>query len=81
MVAAKRIVAAVAATPIQIGATKIRVTTSAGVCRLGAGQDGAALVAEADAALYEAKTSGRNRAVARGRRLGLVSRGGAARAR
>lgn len=73
--AAARIVAVVAGRSIQVGASAVRMTASAGVACLSATQDQAKLVAEADAALYEAKSNGRNRAVARGRRLALVAEG------
>jgi diguanylate cyclase (GGDEF)-like protein len=63
---AHRIVAAVAAKPIRISSTNIRITTSAGAACLGPLEDGPALIAEADAALYDAKSTGRNRAIARG---------------
>jgi diguanylate cyclase (GGDEF)-like protein len=40
-----------------------RVTASFGVAELSTGEDGAALLARADAALYEAKRTGRDRVV------------------
>lgn len=58
--AAGRVVEAVAASPIQVGHSLVRVTTSAGVASLAG--DGSDLLARADAALYLAKRSGRNQA-------------------
>ena len=76
MNAAERVVRAVAKAPLQVGATAIRVTTSAGVASLASSDaDGPALVARADAALYEAKRGGRNRARASGARPVLVAAG------
>jgi two-component system cell cycle response regulator len=58
---ANRLVAAVAAAPVDAGGTAIRVTVSAGVaCAEGAGVGAEELLAEADTALYEAKRAGRN---------------------
>jgi diguanylate cyclase (GGDEF)-like protein len=75
MNAAERIVRAVAETPIQVGRTAINITTSAGVAALASSDaDGSSLVARADGALYEAKRSGRNRALAGGR-LAVVAPG------
>lgn len=71
---AERIVAAIAAAPIQCGHSRISVTTSAGVAGLTRStQDAAELTREADAALFEAKKGGRNRAVAARARLSLVA--------
>jgi two-component system chemotaxis family response regulator WspR len=64
--AGNRAVRATAATPLPAGRRRVPVTCSAGVSVL-APDDGCAgtgLVARADAALYAAKRSGRNRAVA-----------------
>ncbi len=78
MNAAERIVRAVAESPIQVGPTTINITTSAGVAALAScDADGSGLVARADAALYEAKRSGRNRAQASPGPLTLVGAGGA----
>lgn len=72
--AAERIIAAVASTPVSIDGELIRITTSAGVaCLERSTRDKGELLAKADAALYEAKSGGRNRAVASGPRLALVS--------
>jgi len=57
---ANRIVAATSANLVPVGSSRIRVTTSAGVACLAG--DGSDLLARADAALYEAKKAGRNRA-------------------
>jgi diguanylate cyclase (GGDEF)-like protein len=63
--AARRIVRATRETPVAIGSTALTITVSAGVaCLRGKECEAAALVAQADAALYEAKGSGRDRAVA-----------------
>jgi two-component system, cell cycle response regulator len=72
--AAERLVAAVAAEPVVVGATAIAVTVSVGVAAISAGkpQD---LVAEADAALYQAKRDGRNRVVAAVRAADAARRG------
>jgi two-component system, cell cycle response regulator len=76
MAAAERIVSAVAAAPVLVDRQSVRVTTSAGVACLGRStRSGEELLANADSALYEAKKSGRNRAVLHGRRLALVSGG------
>jgi diguanylate cyclase (GGDEF)-like protein len=60
-VVAERIVGAVSTSPIKVGATLVPITTSAGAACLEAGDDGTTLLSRADAALYEAKRSGRNR--------------------
>jgi diguanylate cyclase (GGDEF)-like protein len=60
--AVRRVVAVAAETPVQIGRAELRVTVSAGVASLEQAVE-RDLVAEADAALYEAKRQGRNRAV------------------
>jgi two-component system, cell cycle response regulator len=59
--AAERIVAAVATSPVQTGTVLVSITTSAGATCLEASDDGPRLLARADAALYEAKRTGRNR--------------------
>jgi diguanylate cyclase (GGDEF)-like protein len=51
----------VAATPIVSGGNIVRVTVSAGVALRGAGESSARFYAEADRALYAAKSAGRNR--------------------
>jgi diguanylate cyclase (GGDEF)-like protein len=72
--AAQRFVAAVASTPVRVDGQRIHITTSAGVgCLDRSTRDIGELVGKADAALYEAKSEGRNRAVASGPRLSLVS--------
>lgn len=78
MNAAERIVRAVAESSIPVGPTTINITTSAGVAALAScDADGSSLVARADAALYGAKRSGRNRAQASPGPLNLVDAGGA----
>jgi two-component system cell cycle response regulator len=73
MAAAQRIVSAVGAAPVVLGGKPVAVTTSAGGACLGPStRTGEDLVAGADAALYEAKQGGRNRAVLHGPRLALV---------
>jgi len=75
LIAAQRIVAAVAGAPVRVDGKILRVTTSAGVACLGAKDaSGEALVARADRALYDAKRGGRNQAAFHGRRLALVAR-------
>jgi two-component system cell cycle response regulator len=61
---AGRIVEAIAAEPFAMSAGSIELTCSAGVAVLEAGDDagGTALTVRADAALYRAKSEGRNRA-------------------
>jgi two-component system cell cycle response regulator len=72
--AAERIVAAVASTPVRVDGQLIHITTSAGVgCLERSTRDKGELLAKADAAVYEAKSGGRNRAVASAARLSLVS--------
>jgi len=62
--AARRLVQTTAATPFKIGDADLAVTVSAGVaCAREEDVDGGDLVTRADAALYEAKRKGRNRAV------------------
>jgi len=76
MNAAERIVKAVAEAAIPLGSTAINITTSAGVAALASSAaDGSSLVARADGALYEAKRSGRNRALSSAGRLTLVAAG------
>jgi diguanylate cyclase (GGDEF)-like protein len=64
--AAARIVATVGAEPFAVGPGGVRATCSAGVSVFRKSDDpgGRELVARSDAALYEAKRAGRNRAVA-----------------
>jgi two-component system cell cycle response regulator len=62
--AGERIRAGIAASPIAAGALALAVTASVGCATLGAGDaDGRALLARADACLYEAKRTGRNKVV------------------
>jgi two-component system cell cycle response regulator len=64
---ARRICEEMRRTPIMVGSVELAVTVSAGVAVLpGDADDGKALVAAADKALYAAKASGRNRALAFG---------------
>ena len=74
--AAERIVAAVAAAPMRVGKTSIPVTTSAGAASLmSSDKSGESLIGRADAAVYEAKHTGRNRACCQpSRPFSLVSR-------
>jgi diguanylate cyclase (GGDEF)-like protein len=63
LTAVNRVVAATANTPIPVGDATIRVTVSAGVaCFDGITPGAQDLVAQADAALYQAKRAGRNMA-------------------
>jgi diguanylate cyclase (GGDEF)-like protein len=63
--AADHVRSIVAATPIVVGDVEIPVTLSVGVaCHPGNGESIQALLAAADAALYEAKRAGKNRVVA-----------------
>lgn len=59
--AAERIRAAVAAGPVEFAGAAIPVTVSIGAAAWAPGEDGAALLARADARLYEAKRAGRDR--------------------
>ena len=62
---ARRICVEIARTPIQVGNIILPVTVSAGLAVLpGDADNGKALVAAADKALYAAKAGGRNRAMA-----------------
>lgn len=62
---ARRICKEMARTPIQAGSVTLPVTVSAGLAVLpGDANDGKALIAAADKALYAAKDAGRNRAMA-----------------
>lgn len=62
---ARALVATTARTPFVGGEARLDVTVSAGVARLHASDEsGQALLAAADAALYEAKRAGRNQALA-----------------
>jgi diguanylate cyclase (GGDEF)-like protein len=58
---AERLRASVAQTPFDLGLAALPVTASFGVALLKPGMTAADLVESADAALYEAKTAGRNR--------------------
>ena len=59
--AAARVLAAVAESPTQYEDATVRITSSAGVAFTNGKDDSRDVVAEADAALYEAKRGGRNR--------------------
>jgi len=59
--AAERIRARVGEAPVAAAGLALAVTVSAGVAALEPGEDGAALLARADARLYEAKRAGRDR--------------------
>ena len=73
MAAAERMLREIAARPIRVGNTDLRVTASAGVTSVtGADLDGSRLVSRADAALYEAKKAGRNCVRGGGLRLAAV---------
>jgi diguanylate cyclase (GGDEF)-like protein len=61
--AAERIRRALAAAPVEAAGRALRVTASFGCAALGAGEAPQALVARADARLYEAKRDGRDRVV------------------
>jgi diguanylate cyclase (GGDEF)-like protein len=63
---AERLRAALAARPLRVDQAEIRVTASFGVASFPEHVSERAIVAAADAALYEAKRSGRNRVVADG---------------
>jgi diguanylate cyclase (GGDEF)-like protein len=64
-VTAERLRAAIAAMTEREGLPQgVRITASIGLAAIGAGDDGAQLLSRADAALYQAKRSGRNRVVA-----------------
>jgi diguanylate cyclase (GGDEF)-like protein len=64
MDAARRLVQATAASPFVVGDVSLSITVSGGVaCARAEDIDGSDLVTRADAALYEAKGAGRNRAV------------------
>jgi diguanylate cyclase (GGDEF)-like protein len=60
---AERARAAIGSTPGVTDVGEVGVTASAGVARLGPGEDAASLYARADAALYAAKREGRDRTV------------------
>jgi diguanylate cyclase (GGDEF)-like protein len=59
--AAGRMIGAAAQLELRAGPATFRITASAGVACLGAGGNGPEVLARADAALYEAKRTGRNR--------------------
>jgi diguanylate cyclase (GGDEF)-like protein len=61
--ACERIRQSVAASPLVLGGAEVRLTVSAGVAGLEAGDDRDRLLARADAALYRAKEAGRNRVI------------------
>ncbi len=60
-VMADRLREGIAGTPMSPADQEVRITVSIGVAELGPGMDGAALVKAADAALYGAKRTGKNR--------------------
>jgi diguanylate cyclase (GGDEF)-like protein len=62
--AAKRVVQVTSSTPFQIGAIALKVTVSVGVATARPDEEGDDLVTRADRALYQAKKTGRNCAVA-----------------
>jgi diguanylate cyclase (GGDEF)-like protein len=64
--AADRLREAVGGAAVTIGGTRVVTTVSVGVAMSHAAPDGTALVAAADAALYRAKETGRNRVVVSG---------------
>jgi len=57
---AERVRAAIAAAPVDAGGTPLAVTVSLGCATLAPGEPPTALLARADARLYEAKRDGRN---------------------
>jgi diguanylate cyclase (GGDEF)-like protein len=68
-IAAERIRTSLEETEMSTQGKSFRVTASLGVAALPAGtapQDGATLIGRADAALYEAKRSGRNKVILAG---------------
>jgi len=60
---AEKIRAVTAATPIMFAGRRITVTTSIGISMMQGAETAKTMIARADAALYEAKNSGRNRVV------------------
>jgi diguanylate cyclase (GGDEF)-like protein len=58
---AQRVVAAVESRPIELGASRVRVTVSVGIALSGGGGHPEALLRDADAAMYRAKELGRAR--------------------
>jgi len=58
---AERVRARIGAAPVPAGEARLAVTVSAGVAALAPAEDGAALLARADARLYAAKRAGRDR--------------------
>jgi diguanylate cyclase (GGDEF)-like protein/PAS domain S-box-containing protein len=60
-IVAERVRSAIAGSPVTIGEHALEVTVSIGLAQLASGQEPSSLVASADAALYAAKQSGRNR--------------------